>query len=204
MPARDISPAILVIGVAGSVLAYSGLKGKSISKSFQALLAGQNPADTAQINGISTQQDPTGFTLSSSSSTGGVSEQAFFADVLRGLGAPVTSGNLAGLAGVVQTEGVNNYYNPFNIEWHPGDDPSWRGVGNFNDVGVQEYGSYDQGVAATVAFLKGNSGWSNVINALKSGNQQMVEAALTAKYTWAKFKVAGSNAGSLLSAPVGG
>lgn len=207
MPARDISPAILVIAVAGSVLAYSGLKGKGISSSFQALLAGQNPANTAQQNAIqqvSTQTDPTGFVLSSSSSTGGVTQQAFFSDVLRDLGAPVTQGALNGLAGVTHTEGVNNYFNPFNIEWHEGDNPAWQGVSSFNSVGVQEYGSYDQGVQATVAFLQSNSHWSNVVNALKSGNQSMVEAALTAAYTWATFKPAGNDASSILSAPVGG
>lgn len=204
MPARDISPAVLLVGVGGAVLAYSGLKGKSFSTALQALLAGQSPSTVAQTSAISTQQDSTGFTLSSSASTGGVSQQSFYSDVLRGLGAPVTAGNLTALAGVTQTEGVNNYYNPFNIEWHPGDNTAWQGVGNFNDAGVQKYGSYDQGVQATVAFLSQNSHWSNVVSALRSGNGPLATASLTAAYTWATFKPAGSNAGSLLSAPVGG
>lgn len=207
MPARNISPAILIVAVAGSVLAYSGVKGKSISKSFQALLAGQSPADTAQATGIPTLDDSTGFNLTTSASSGGVSEQSFFSDVLRGLGAPVTSGALATLAGVVHTEGVNNYYNPFNIEWHPGDNTAWQGSGNFNSAGVQKYGSYAEGVNATVAFLQNNSRWSNVVAALKSGNEPMGNAALQAVYSsWGgTFKPASaSDASSELSAPVGG
>lgn len=202
----SVSPVVLLAGVLGAVLAYSGLKNKSISNSFRALLAGQSPADAASNPSVlpSTQTDSTGFILSGSSSSGGVSQQAFFSDVLRGVGAPVTQGGLNALAGVTNTEGVNNYFNPFNIEWHPGDNTAWQGVGNANDAGVQRYGSYQQGVNATVAFLTQNSRWSQVVSSLKTGNQTLSEAALTAAYTWAAFKRAGSNAGSLLSAPAGG
>lgn len=202
----SINPMILIAGVAGGVLVFSGLKNKSVSSSIKALLAGQDPNTAVGNPSIVPVTDASGFNLVQSSSSGGLSQQAFYSSVLRGLGAPITQGALDGLAGVTQTEGVNNYNNPFNIEWHPGDNPAWKGIGNFNDVGVQKYASPADGVAATVAFLQGNSRWSNVVASLQAGNQGMVESALSTVYaSWgAAFKRAGSNAGSLLTAPVGG
>lgn len=111
----------------------------------------------------------------------------FFTDVLTKLGIKPTTGDLAGLAGVVNTEGKNSYYNPFNIEWHPGSNTAWQGIGNWNSVGVQEYGSYAQGVNATAAFLQDNSGWSGVLGALRQGSKSGVDSALTNVYTWAPF-----------------
>lgn len=206
MPARNISASVILLGIGGSVLAYSGLRGKSVSTSIRALLAGQSPATTAQSLGITPTPvlDASGTNIVPSNTSGGASQQAFYSAVLTGLGIPVTQGALNGLAGVTHTEGVNGYNNPFNIEWHPGDNPAWQGTASFNDVGVQEYGSFNQGVSATVAYLQGNSHWSNVVAALKTGNQAMVEAALTSAYTWAQFKPAGSDAASVLSAPVSG
>lgn len=126
----------------------------------------------------------------------------FFSDVLSGIGAPASAANLGTLANVSQTEGVNKYYNPFNIEWHPGDNPAWEGIGNFNSVGVQEYGSYAQGVAATDAFLRNNSRWSNFVNALKGGSG--ANSQLQAAYTWATVKQASpSQATTLLAKDIG-
>ena len=189
------------------MLAYSAVKGKSISSSFQSLLAGQSPANAFSANTITPPiTDSTGFNVTTSNSSGGASQQAFFSAVLTQLGAPVTQGALNGFAGITNTEGVNSYNNPFNIEWHPGDNPAWQGIGNFNSVGVQEYATFDQGVAATAAFLQDNSRWSNVVAAAKAGNQSMLESALGTVYrSWGStFKPAGSNASSLLSAPVSG
>lgn len=197
---------MLLLAVAGAVFTYSALKNKSISNSVRALLSGENPSAAPSQASIVPVTDSTGFNLVTSSSTGGASQQAFFSDVLRGIGAPVSQGALNGLAGVTQTEGVNGYNNPFNIEWNPGDNPAWKGIGNFNPQGVQEYATYQQGVNATIAFLKSNSRWSNVIAAAQSGSQDMLESALSTVYaSWgSSFKRAGSNAGSLLSAPVSG
>lgn len=212
MPARNISGAVLVLGIGGAVLAYSGLTGKGFAGSVRALLAGQSPSTAPQTNPITGSSSSDGTSGQSAGDTQlvpvgdagpGATESQFLSDVTRGLGAQPTQGTLNGLAAVVQTEGVNNYYNPFNIEWHPGENTAWKGIANWNSVGVQEYGSYQQGVQATVAFLTQNSHWSNVVSAIKSGNQQMVESALTNAYTWAKLKLAGNNASSILAKSVG-
>lgn len=127
----------------------------------------------------------------------------FGQDVLVGLGAPVTQGNLNTIADVADTEGINNYYNPFNIEWHPGDNPAWQGYASFNSVGVQKYASYQDGVNATVAYLKGNSHWAPYVSALR--NNANAQGALQAAYTWAKLKtVSGVQAVSELGQNLGG
>jgi len=130
--------------------------------------------------------------------------QDFFTDVLNGLGVPVTPGALAGIADVVNEEGSNSYYNPFNIEWHPGSNTAWKGVSNFNSVGVQEYGSYQQGVQATVAFLQDNSGWQPFITALKTGDKNQIDQAFTNVYSWAPFRATTvSNDQAILARSVG-
>lgn len=125
----------------------------------------------------------------------------FFTHVLQDMGINPTSGDLAGLTSVVQTEGTNKYFDPFNIEWHAGDNPAWQGTGAFNSVGVQEYANPTMGEQATAAYLKNNSHWSGVVAALQGGNATDVESALRSAYTWAPLQ--GQNT-SVLSTPLGG
>lgn len=117
-----------------------------------------------------------------------VAYEGFFNVLLRDLGITPSPGALLGLADVVHEEGKNQYYNPFNIEWHPGNDPRYKGTKNFNSVGVQEYASAQAGELATVAFLQDNPRWSALIDALKSGSKANVDRAFTDIYTWATFK----------------
>lgn len=213
--ANSISGAGIAVTLAGAIFAYSAIKGKSISSSIRALLAGQSPASTVQANPI-TSPDTSLSTPGSPVASSGSTFQSqvpgytntygnFFTDVLNGLGKPITQGNLNALAGVVQTEGKNNYYNPFNIEWHEGMNTAWKGVGNWNPQGVQEYANYQQGVAASVAFFSQNSGWRQFLSALASGNQSMVQAALANEYgSWgATFRPA-PNPSPILSSNLGG
>lgn len=51
---NGISGVAVAITLAGAVLAYSGIKGKGIASSIQALLAGNSPATAAQANPIGT------------------------------------------------------------------------------------------------------------------------------------------------------
>lgn len=184
----------LLLLAGGAVLAYSGLKGKGVANSIRALLAGQSPATALQTTGITAGDSSTVPTVAGV--VGGTGTQSsFFSGVLQGLGAPVSQANLSALAGVNYTEGVNSYNNPFNIEWHPGDNPAWQGVGNWNSVGVQEYASPAQGIAATVAFLQNNSRWSTLVSALQASNQQLAQSALSTIYaSWgAAFRPAPAN-----------
>ena len=114
----------------------------------------------------------------------------FFSQVLAGLGIHGKTAAQAQLrlADVVHEEGANSYYNPFNIEYHPGDNTAYKGTGNFNSVGVQTYGSEAQGVAATIAYLKSNSNWNPLLNALQTGDKSKIDDAFSKIYTWADFK----------------
>lgn len=120
---------------------------------------------------------------------------AFFAAVLSDLGIHGQTAVNAqlGLADVVNEEGPNKYYNPFNIEWHPGDNPAYKGTGNYNSAGVQEYGSEQQGIDATVAFLTSNSRWQQLIDALGTGSKSKIDTAFTNIYTWADFHPGSTN-----------
>lgn len=207
--ARNISGAGIAVVLGGVILAYSGITGKSVSKSFRALLAGQSPATTPQTNPISGQTgtDSAVGTQNLTSNqivlgSGGQTYNSIFSSILQGLGKPVTQGNLNALTSVVQTEGKNSYNNPFNVEWHPGDNTAWKGIGNFNSVGVQEYASPQAGVNATVAFLQQNSHWSQFLSALSTGNEQVVNQALSNAYTWAQLKFS-SNPQAILSSNLG-
>jgi hypothetical protein len=93
------------------------------------------------------------------------SYRSFFSDVLSELGYPVTEANMEALAAVSILEGANNRYNPLNSVVPNGNSTS------FNDVGVQDYKSYANGVAGTVALLRG-SAWAGVDSALRNGSSK--------------------------------
>jgi hypothetical protein len=73
------------------------------------------------------------------SATGGTSYDAFFSDVLRSMGAPVTRNNMDKMAAVAKYEGNVATFNPFNITSGPGT--------NFNSVGVRNYPNWSTGVS---------------------------------------------------------
>jgi hypothetical protein len=128
----------------------------------------------------------------------------FFAQLLHQLGIQQSTGALQGLADVVHEEGTNSYYNPFNIEYHPGDNVAYKGTGNVNSVGVQEYGSEAQGVSATAAFLESNPRWSELLSALRTGSKDNVDTAFTHIYTWAPFHAGSVNdANNILASKIG-
>lgn len=78
----------------------------------------------------------------------GVTLLQFFTAVLQGLGAPVTSNNLAKLGAIAAFEGHGGDYNPFNYVVGPGSD--------FNSVGVKNYPDVRTGVAQTIRLLNGS------------------------------------------------
>jgi hypothetical protein len=78
----------------------------------------------------------------------------FFTAVLAKMGVtPFSAGTAAkrALATVSIFEGQNDYWNPLNIT-HP-----LGSGGAFNSAGVQKYGSFQEGVNATAAFLSGTT-----------------------------------------------
>jgi hypothetical protein len=111
----------------------------------------------------------------------------FWSGMLTAMGLPDTIENQAALNTMVFEEGANTYYNPSNIEYHSGDNPVLQGVGNWNSVGVQEYGSFDAGVKAASTFF-GQQHWQGVVAALKNGHDYNgVVNAIAQAYTWAYY-----------------
>lgn len=94
-------------------------------------------------------------------------DQAQFArDVLAAIGAPATAGNLAFLSAWMHQEGTTAAFNPLATTL------SMPGAGNFNSVGVKNYTSYAQGVAATAQTIKNYSGiLTDLLNGSYSGGQ---------------------------------
>lgn len=109
----------------------------------------------------------------------------FFAVVLEQLGAP-SEDALEALATIVHEEGQNSYFNPLNIEWHPGDNPALKGTHAFNSVGVQAYADVNHGITATIAILQ-QPHWASVLHKLRNGTFTGIVAGLEVAYTWAKF-----------------
>jgi hypothetical protein len=83
-------------------------------------------------------------------SAGGGTLDAFFREVLTGLGAPVTQTNLNKLAAVTKFEGNGSSFNPFNSTG--GDFPNKK-----NSVGVENYPDWGTGVQYTVKLLNQNN-----------------------------------------------
>lgn len=180
----------------GSLLAYSGLKGKGFSDSLRAVIAGGAPSSVAQANAIvaPTQSAAAGLPSAANQLSGskgnevfsGQTYNDFWTDVLGVIGRPALQGNLEAMAGISNFEGLNNYFNPMNIEWHPGDASVLQGTGNWNSAGVQTYSSFDEGVGATAYFL-GEPHWAGVVTALTTGNYGLVNAAIKQAYSWAAY-----------------
>jgi LysM repeat protein len=91
----------------------------------------------------------------------------YFTQVLHGISAPVSDGNLHALYAVSALEGIQGTpgngperYNPLNSVVPHGDST------RYNSVGVQDYRSFDNGVAGTVELLRG-SPWVQVVAALR-------------------------------------
>ena len=83
---------------------------------------------------------------------GGGTLDQFFRQVLQGLGAPVTSNNLAKLGAIAKVEGNNSgTYNPFNSTG--GEFPN-----KFNRVGVENYPDWATGVQYTIRQIQMSSG----------------------------------------------
>ena len=84
-------------------------------------------------------------------------------DLLHALGYPVTASNVAFLNAWQLGEGTRARFNPLATT------QPWSGAGKFNSVGVRNYSSYEDGLAATVKTLR-NGRYTEILAALKSGN----------------------------------
>jgi len=88
------------------------------------------------------------------------SDDYFYQKILEGVGAPVTNNNMAYLYAWRQAEGGKATFNPFNTTQKA------EGTTNYNSVGVKNYVSAEQGIAATIKTLL-NGRYSAIIDCLK-------------------------------------
>jgi hypothetical protein len=112
---------------------------------------------------------------------GKVSAGGFAKELLKGLGMPVTPQNIKDVTMWEGMEGGNwhnsAHFNPLNTSYQS------KGSTNFNTGkaggGVQAYGSWKQGLDATIGTLTGANadkrGYTNIIDTLKSGKASQAE-----------------------------
>lgn len=91
-------------------------------------------------------------------------DKQFYEEVLKGLGAPVTDGNLKFLYSWRQAEGAKASNNPFNTTYNLSKD---TGISNYNKIGVKNYSTPQFGVEATVKTLL-NGRYGCIVNGLKN------------------------------------
>jgi len=107
----------------------------------------------------------------------GGSDDAFYRAILEGIGAPVTNNNMAYLYAWRQSEGGKAAFNPFNTTQKA------EGATNYNSVGVKNYTSAEQGVAATVKTII-NGRYESIINSLKMDKPPMETAEALVASPW--------------------
>jgi hypothetical protein len=115
------------------------------------------------------------------------SDDAFYARVLAGIGAPVTPETKRFMYAWRAAEGGQATFNPFNTTRKSPDKLST----NYNSVGVQNYADEEQGIAATIATLL-NGRYGTIIDALKDPRPgaALRAARALAKTPWGTGKLA--------------
>jgi hypothetical protein len=122
------------------------------------------------------------------------------AQILHGIGAPVTPANVSFLNAWTRAEGGGAENNPFNTT-----QPGFGTVGNYNSVGVKRYATPAGGIDATVHTLL-NGRYGNILGALKQGTDARAAAQALANSPWGTgalvLKILGSG-GAVGAPPVG-
>lgn len=91
-------------------------------------------------------------------------DKQFYEEVLKGIGAPITDGNMKFLFSWRQAEGGKATNNPFNTTQGLSKD---TGISKYNKIGVKNYSTPQFGVEATVKTLL-NGNYSCIVNGLKN------------------------------------
>jgi len=106
----------------------------------------------------------------------------FLSDVLRGIGAPVNAGTLAVMRAWARYESGTPQNNPDSASWNPLNTTlPVNGATVFNNRGVRNYPSRDEGLRATIATMNSKRGYYDaVLKALRGGNGEAAMRALVA------------------------
>jgi len=99
-------------------------------------------------------------------------------DFLTKLGMPVTNENVRAMKAWQQAEGTAARFNPLATT-----QGGFAGSTNFNSVGVKNFASYEDGIAANVKVIQ-NGRYGNILAALRSGNDAMAVARAIKASPW--------------------
>jgi len=112
---------------------------------------------------------------------GGYNQLTWAKALLKALGAPLSTPNLAAVVAWEMAEGGhwNNsaHYNPLNTTW------TMPGSTSMNSVGVKAYVSWEQGFAATLKTLH-NGYYDGILRALRRGDDAQAVADAVAASPW--------------------
>jgi hypothetical protein len=180
---EGISGAAVAAIFAGGILAWSGIKGYSVSTTIKDVLAGKDPTKQTPtesvtpsglfgslfggiLGGLLGGGGSSGSGSNVNATVSGPGMTAFATGVLAAIGAPTTGAagarNIASIAAWARREGGGGSNNPLNTTLGP------SGASNFNSVGVKNFTSLTEGATWTVRTLLGG-GYSDVLSALRSG-----------------------------------
>jgi hypothetical protein len=108
----------------------------------------------------------------------GVDPVRWARDFLTRLGMPVTSENVRAVVAWEQAEGTAARFNPLATT-----QPGFPGSTNFNSVGVKNFATYEDGLAANVKVIQ-NGLYGNILAALRKGTSAEEVARAIADSPW--------------------
>ena len=151
----------------------SGSSGSSSTDFASALAQAQSPTASSSAS------------VPASSGTlnrAGVDAVQWAKDFLTQIGAPITASNVQAITAWEQAEGTKAAYNPLATT-----QGGFAGETQFNSVGVKNYVSYQDGLAANVKVIN-NGLYPNILAALQQGNDAMAVAQAIASSPWGTGK----------------
>jgi hypothetical protein len=157
------------IGVAGGRLGTASTTPTADTVDFAAAL------DQAQASTATGTSMPA---TSGQLNKAGVDPAQWARDFLQRLGMPVTAENVRAMTAWQQAEGTAAHFNPLATT-----QAGFAGETRFNSVGVKNYVSYADGLAANIKAIT-NGRYGNILSALQAGNNAMDVARAIANSPW--------------------
>lgn len=160
--------AVASIG-AGVLLAYAGIRGKSVLGELRGLVTGKPPSSAPVVAPIA------GTAAAAAAGTGGggtaaapsgPGEQAWISAFLGAIGAPASAANVSSVTSWIAHEGpygTQGQNNPLNTTL------DMPGATSFDGLAVKNYPSAQEGIQATAATIEGGN-YADILMALRSGN----------------------------------
>jgi hypothetical protein len=160
---------------AGGMLGSDAPTGATNPASFSDAL---NQAQGTAATGATAATDTNVPTSSGSLNRAGVDSVGWARDFLKAINMPITSENVRAITAWEQAEGTAAHFNPLATC-----QGGFAGETNFNSVGVKNYASYQDGITANAHGIE-NGRYSNILAALKAGNNAMAVAQAIANSPW--------------------